>query len=249
MAREFDRASSQYLRHGVPVLTAVPITMACWFNLLDVTTTHFLLAIINYSAGASGGYFALEARGNSPGDYLRANVFDGGAGPYAETAAGYSSSTWHHGCAVFATNTDRRVYLDGANKGTNAGASNTPPGLDSTSIGTAYRADNPAVYTDGSMAEVVIWNAALTDAEVAVLATGIRPIRVRPQNLVAYWPLVRDQDYDLVGGYDMTPINGPTISAHVAVAYGAPPTWWAGTAAAPSGVLPGAMDTYRRRRV
>jgi len=122
--------------------------------------------------------------------------------------------------------------------------------LDVTSIGTLYRSDNPGTYVDGSIAEAAMWNVALSDGEVAELATGIRPMRVRPQNIVSYWPCVRDQDYDIVGGYDMTPINSPTISAHPPIAYGAPPSLWAVAAAAPPvGIVPVAMYNYRRRRL
>ena len=42
---------------------------------------------------------------------------------------------------------------------------------------------------NGRLAEIAIWNAALTDDEVLSLSKGVSPLRVDPQNLVAYWPL------------------------------------------------------------
>ena len=57
-------------------------------------------------------------------------------------------------------------------------------------------------YCDGSLAEAAIWNAALSDAEVAALATGVSPLLVRPGSLVFYAPLARDL-LDRVGGLQL----------------------------------------------
>jgi hypothetical protein len=83
-----------------------------------------------------------------------------------------------------------------------------------------------------------------------MLAAGFSPLFVRPQSLVAYWPLIRDNDNDIVGGYDMTAYNTPTVAAHPPVIYPVSPhvTYFAG--AAPEGdALPMAMQYYHRRRV
>jgi hypothetical protein len=57
-----------------------------------------------------------------------------------------------------------------------------------------------------------VWNAALTDAEVAILATGFSPKKVRPQSLVFYAPLVREVR-DLVGGVALSD-TGTTVADH-----------------------------------
>ncbi len=69
---------------------------------------------------------------------------------------------------------------------------------------------------DGLMAEVGIWNAALTAAEVASLAKGMTCDKVRPQSLVFYAPLVRDL-IDARGGRAITNNNGATVAAHTRV--------------------------------
>jgi hypothetical protein len=38
---------------------------------------------------------------------------------------------------------------------------------------------------------------------------------------VAYWPLIRDTDDDIVGGYSLTANGGPTIAVHPPVLYAA----------------------------
>lgn len=66
---------------------------------------------------------------------------------------------------------------------------------------------------DGLIAEVGIWNAALTAAEIASLAKGMTCDKVRPQSLVFYAPLVRDL-IDQKGGLPITNNNGATVANH-----------------------------------
>jgi hypothetical protein len=47
-------------------------------------------------------------------------------------------------------------------------------------------------WLSGKVAEAAVWNVALTITDVAVLNAGYSPLFVKPQNLVAYWPLARD---------------------------------------------------------
>ena len=71
------------------------------------------------------------------------------------------------------------------------------------------------------MAEVAIWNVALSDAEVAVLSGGLPHILMRPDALVRYWPLWgrHDPEIQLVGGTDSLTLNGsPAAANHAPVA-------------------------------
>ena len=63
------------------------------------------------------------------------------------------------------------------------------------------------------MAEIGIWSAALSAAEIASLAKGMTCDKVRPQSLVFYAPLVRDL-IDQKGGLTITNNNGATVAAH-----------------------------------
>jgi len=65
----------------------------------------------------------------------------------------------------------------------------------------------------GQIAEVGIWNAALTAAEIASLANGMTCEKIRPQSLVFYAPLVRDL-IDQKGGLAITNNNAATVSNH-----------------------------------
>ena len=221
MARLFSYTSNQYLSVASAVLTTTPMTMACWFYSTHNDLDQTLINISDNTAGQYDGFW-LSLAGHAAGDYVRANTYGSGHA-YAVTATGYTISAWQHACGVWSAADARAVYLNGANKGTDSG-SQTPAGIDITSIGISIF-DNSTLDTpmNGRMAEVGIWNVALTDAEAAVLAKGISPRSVRPESLVFYLPLVRDDDEDVVGGLSLTAVNGPTVVVHPRVFYLATP--------------------------
>ncbi len=70
-----------------------------------------------------------------------------------------------------------------------------------------------AGYMNGLLAEVGIWNVALTAEEIASLAKGMTCDKVRPQSLVFYAPLVRNLQ-DVKGGLTITNNNTATVADH-----------------------------------
>jgi len=206
MARLFAASSSQYLQAaGVPV-SSVPVSLVCW-GYPGNTTLAYLICFADTSV--PDHTFRLGWNNST----LAAIAYcSGGSDGFALSSSGGSSGAWHHFAAVFAATNDRRAFFDGGNKGTNS-SSVTPAGLDGCSIGRACDS-TPGYYTTGRIAEAAAYSAALTDAEVAVLALGICPLLVRPASLAAYWPLVRNEDQDRVGDYNMTAYNSPTVEAH-----------------------------------
>ena len=245
MSREFDDASSEYLETDSPPLSGgiTPFSYGCWFRSDDATADQTCLSFCDKDAGNER--YQLELRG-ADDDTIRFMVQNGGAA-LTNTSTTYSANTWHH---VMATDdgTDRAVYLDAGGKGSGSllhGSTN----MDRFSIGRAGDA-TPDTYFSGAIAEISVWNAVLTDAEVAMLAAGYSPLFVRPGNLVYYLDAVRDADQDIVGGISMTAYNTPTVSAHpriirpsrgfaMSVPVGGGP---------PANAMPMAMNHLRRRR-
>lgn len=217
MSRLFDGLLNEYLNATSTPVTAAPFTLACLF----FSTSLENQTLINVWLDGSD-YFALHLDGKG-GDA----PFDGELDQITEaqdtqevntiTSPRWVRDTWHHACGVWASSTSRTVYLDGANPST--GTTNlTPDAPDNIFIG---RWGSAALGMDGSIAEVAIWNAVLSAAEVAILAKGFSPLFVRPQSLVFYSPLIRGLD-DRVGGLTLT-ASGTVVSAHPAIIYPAPP--------------------------
>ena len=205
MAYEFN-GTNQYLGIGSAPATTPPITLACWFNSDSTTVNQRLVGL--YENAAS--YFDLGIRGADAGDPVAAVANFSGTLQIVGTTAGYSANTWHHACAVFTSTTSRTAYIDGGNSATGTNTVSAPSGISTTRIGNFF---SDIQYMDGRIAEVGIWSAALTQQEIASLARGMTCEKVRPQSLVAYFPLVRNL-VELKGGLTITNNNTATVAAH-----------------------------------
>lgn len=66
---------------------------------------------------------------------------------------------------------------------------------------------------DGRVAEVALWDVALTDEEFVSLSKGFKPSRIRPQNLRFYAPIVRDL-LNVKEALTFTNNNTATVTEH-----------------------------------
>lgn len=219
MSRWFD-GFHDYL-YTSPAKTAAPVSMAVWFYPETIAANQMLIGLIE--TGGANSSFRLNAEGAVGGDPLRAYTIGPGVNKYAQASTGFSINTWQHACGVFAANNDRRVYLNGGNKGTNS-ESATPTGISNTILGA--RPYTPLVFDSllGSLAEAAIWDVALTDDDVLILSKGYSPLLVKPESLLLYVPLIRSNDEDLIGGLSLTSfgIGSADITAHPRVFYPSP---------------------------
>jgi hypothetical protein len=196
--------TSQYFSAASPV-AALPVTIACFFNADDNTNNQRLVDLYNGTQ-----YISIGLGGAVAGDPLRIISYNGSGLQIVTTTTGYSTGQWHHACGVFASSASRTGYLDGGGKATgNASFTHYPPnGLIIGRLST-----EATQHLNGRIAEVGIWNAALTDAEVASLAKGMTCDQVRPQALAFYAPLVRDLN-DQKGRLTITNNNAATVAPH-----------------------------------
>jgi len=218
MARLFDDAQSEYLKAASIGVSSLPYSMAAWIYPDDVSIGGYILSIGDSSNEQN--YAGIAFSGNLAGDPVTALSRDSATLPsYAQSTAGAGgvANTWYHAAGVFAALNSRAAYFNGGSKGTNS-TTRIPTGLDSTFVSSAARS-TPATFFSGRVAEVGLWNAALTDAEVASLAAGLCPLLVRPDALVGYWPLggVYDADsgdHDVAGAAPLTAYNTPSTADH-----------------------------------
>jgi len=185
MGRNFFRTSNERLSVDVGIVTAAPFTMACWARTANVSQNQSIMFLGDKDV--SNHWWVLRLNGSAGADPLRFARKDGGTTNSINTTTDFAADTWHHCAAVEASATDAAVFLDGGSKATST-TSIVPAGVDRFTIG---RSDDstPANNHDGDVAEAGLWDVALTDAEILSLAGGVAPIRVRPGNLVGYWPL------------------------------------------------------------
>lgn len=227
MARDFVRASSQYLEVTTGIATATPLTIACWANLDDNTNSQDLVSVCRKTSTQQA--FRLNAGGNAAGDPIRAVTTNNATNGIAVTSVGYSLGVWTHCAATFTSSTSRKAYINGSG-GTADTTSVTPSGIDRTMIGAIWSNSVIANATDGRLAEVGIWTVVLSDAEILALAKGANPATIRPDKLIGYWPVwgQSSPEPDLsVGSHNMA-VTGATLdTSHAPVGRYVPaPKYW-----------------------
>ena len=207
MAISFSGSAQSYYSASTPV-TAVPLTIACRMN-KSSSATQGLIAGVMRNAGSTfyGFYIYANASAKVTATAANNNVF-----AEAQSTTSYSASTWHHVCGVFSSNTSRTIYLDGAGSATNT-TSLTPTLIDIVTIAAARKSGFVDNYLNGSLAEVAIWNAALTEPEAKSLSAGMSPKLVRPQSLALYLPLIRSAQ-DQKAALAFTTEGSPTVANH-----------------------------------
>lgn len=209
MAYTFN-GSTQYLSISPTVASTLPITLACWFYSTSSTVNQGLINICN-STGNAG--FRLQAQGAITGKPLRATMLTAAAtSGIASTAIAYPTNAWTHACGVFTSTTSRTVYLNGGNAVTDT-TSIAQPATDRAFIGITLAQSAFVNYMAGQIAEVAIWNAALSAADVLMLSGAAAATLVRPDKLLFYAPLMRDL-IDFKAPRTFTNNGTATVSSH-----------------------------------
>lgn len=201
--------TNQYLSTSSSPASATPMTIACW-----VTSSVAGGSPVSVGVSSGNNRNAIATTNISSGNIAFSVIAVGPSGNATATSPTVSggSGAWVHVAAVYASSTSRTAYANGS-----AGTENT------VNIGTQATANSIVMgarwnntlgaYLNGSLADVGVWNVALTAAEIASLAKGVSCRLIRPQSLVFYAPLVRDL-VDVAGGRTITNNNTATVADH-----------------------------------
>jgi len=235
----FNDTTPDYLFLASTPVTAYPFSVSGWIYCDDDATALAIYSIGD--ASDSGHVHSVFAEGSVAGDPFRIYSKAGGGTLTSSTTTGYTINTWHHFCAVFASATERSIFIDGGSKGTNT-TDATPSGLDQQGIACQARAGSRFNPFSGRISELTLWNVALTDAEVASLAAMIYPSRIRPSGLELYKKMFRTEDVDRIGGTSWSTTGSPVAAEHPRIIRVFPSRLWT-----PSGgggpILKTASDT------
>jgi hypothetical protein len=160
--------SSQFAVVSAPV-TAVPLTMAGWFN--TTSPNGLIFGLFNGTQSGWFSYFMSISSGKIAG-YTANNISATGA----ISPLTYDDGNWHYTATVF-TSGQQILYVDGKPVGTNSTAM-VPTGLNEFCIGASERTGTTDNYFDGEIDDVRIYNRALSAGEIASQyqwPTGGRP--------------------------------------------------------------------------
>lgn len=208
--------TTQYLWSNVVVgsdtdIADYPFTISAWVKPADLTTAN-PVASAELLDGTEINW--LMCHGLLEGDPVVVRTLQGGSYKTATTADDYVTGSWQHVCAVFTSAVSRTVYLDGGSKNTNTDNKPAPP--DSADwafvVGAYSLAGGANAFFNGRIAQVTIWDIALSDADVALLASGSLPTTIQADNVQGSWPLLANANA-AVGGDNLTGVGEPTYDA------------------------------------
>lgn len=215
MARAFVASSSQRLVGTIAARAFHPITLACWYYPTQSTTSQVLMGLCDYSYQYSqtlrwgAGASAVSAASQDNTGTFTADV--------AVTPADLTNK-WNFACGTFASRSNRSIYT-GLEADTDTGYSYlTTTDGDRLVISSYVVSAVHYSHFDGYVAHAAMWGAVLTADEVASLynnGIGCDPRSIRPDALIAYWPLLNnDGDRDWWGQFNLTASGSPTYAQH-----------------------------------
>jgi sialidase-1 len=177
IALDFDATNDYVVLPQVPV-TGPEFTMSCWFKVNDVTAYRTLICLAQ--SANNGHYFILQTRGDVAGDPMEFGINAGAGQLNIRTPNSVVSGKWMHACAVEKSSTDHTCYLDF--RSATSTTSRSPGASTRATIG-AFFGSALDGYFNGQIDDVRIYNRALTQAEVAQLASrrGIAYETTRPR--------------------------------------------------------------------
>lgn len=214
MARKF--IPDQALYNDDSVLNAAnpfPVTFAGWSNRDNNNTGAFIsigntaqdrnFMLVGYIAYTMNSLWCLT-RGENFNDFSVVSTVSS------------NPNTWVHFAAVLPDAATIVLYVDGqTGQYIESSGPNFFDPFNRIGIGYIPRLTTGlAQFFEGLLAEWGMWNVALSQAEIQALAKGVSPLFIRPQNLLMYIPLIRDNDNDLVGGLNFSALGVPTIAEH-----------------------------------
>ena len=187
MARVFAAASTTYFSKDAAVVTSMPLTVCAWFRPADVTATGVIWSLVDKDA--SNQFYQLFYAGANTPEPIGLTIAGGGAGFTLYTTNFCTVNTWHFAAGIFASATSRTVLLDAdvANAGTNTN-SQTPTGMDRTTIGCRRNTSGNLSPFNGRLAWVTVWNAVLGPDELTSPVRRVQSPRdtaLKPGGLLA----------------------------------------------------------------
>jgi len=215
-------SSSNYFSYDGALVSAPPMSFSCWCYASAFTTTFGLMEICHI--GGAGVYpDGWNVRALTTGK-VEVQAGTGAVLSTISTAGTASTNTWYQAGGIFASNVARYAVLNGV-LSTKDAANTIPTAPDKSIIGVTQAQDASFRYsgTTAIIAEAGFWNVALTAADMLMLAAGYSPLMVKPESLVAYYPLIRGDssgdEPDLIGGAKMVEQGTVDVQTHPRVFY------------------------------
>lgn len=219
MSLYFPGSDNNYLNHTF-TLNRSQGTIVCWLRFVSAGSRVIYYEGSSSTADGFGGSSILEVHTAITADPYWYIMYQDGAGIHSNNGGPslLSTDTWYHLAATWNTSGFLKTYVNGSLDITPQDMS----GLSFSGISTNYRyIGTPPNKTKGrvhygDLAEHAVYDRELSAEEIAYLATGVRPIVLRPQ---FYLPMVREYT-NPVGDATISATGTITVSEHPRVFQG-----------------------------
>lgn len=203
MSVKLVSANPDYLEHAADPGVSFPFAISLWFNPSALNADMVLASIADNSS--ENDFHALLFKGSLGTNFVHAISDDA----EAISVGGLTTlDTWYHILGIWNSSSDRKIYLNGTNEGSDATAK-TIVGLNTLTIGRLGKL-TPNNPTQGRVAHFALWNLStvFTAEERTQLGiVGISPLLIRAEELISYTPMPgvgTDPIVDVVGGFHLT---------------------------------------------
>lgn len=200
-------------------VTALPMSLACWFRMPSVPTGTSNLLSISAKSGSTENEVELRVVTVGSTGKLDLRVTSSGALAYTMSIViPVFDNRWHSAvCTVGATSSSTvTLYLDGidyTNSGSGVSPSSLPIGLNCVSVGALKLNDGTITdnFDNHSVAEPAVWSSLLSASDVDALAAGIPASSISSGTLAWYVPFKGvSPEVDVVSGNNLS-VTGTII--------------------------------------
>jgi hypothetical protein len=219
--------TSQYLQSTGTTITGHPLSWSGWFYFNSLSRFDTLLVI-----RSSSTFVGFDLR-KQTSNKVDANIYNG-SDIFARSTSDMTAGTWIHIGAVYASTTSRKIYINGTLEATSTTSAGVDGGANRIVLGAFVGGGGPL---SGRIAQVGMWNSALSDANMVSLAGGALPSAIAAANLQNYYKLVSDGT-DTQGNNNLTVVGSPTFVSDPEIF----------TSPTPS-TVPVLLSAHRQRRV
>lgn len=208
MAYYFNGTTSKLVLSGA-VVTAVPLTLACFFKPAAIGS-FMRMVEPGEVTGSNAFLLALSATGTVQG-FTTASTSNN-----ASTTEVAFLNAWQSAAMVTQAVNSRYAAYNGRLSAINS-TTRTPAGINLFSIGVS--SSGVTQFWSGLLAEVAVWQAALTPTELLSFNNGVPATRIRPESLLLYMPLSASMGTKDLGpqGYVLTNTACVPVADHPSI--------------------------------
>ncbi len=199
--------SSDAFKLTPPFIGGSAITASAMVKFTSLSPDCKIMGV--WQDGGAGYMWLLATSGTN----LLGAIVDSGLGFTIPTGGTLTTGVWTN-VAIRYNGATVQIFINGVSVGSSslstamAAPASAPMSIGS---GTAF-VGTPTEPLNGAIAEVAVWNVALTDAEMKSLA-NFSPLLVRPSAQRPYLPMV-SLTTDIISAASITTVGSPTVTTH-----------------------------------